>query len=340
MDRDILQEIDRVRDEARRQIAGTTDAAALEAWRVAYLGRKGKLLSLTRAISSLPADARPEAGRRVNALKKELEDLAADALGRVGRRQASQQNLSFPGRRIETGSLHPLTLVLREMVGIFSSMGFGVALGPDIETDFNNFEALNMPPDHPARDVWDTFFLDRRAGVLLRTHTSPVQVRVMQRMKPPLRIVAVGRCFRRDAFDASHSPVFHQMEGLMVGDGISFAHLKGVLVHFISRFFGPQVSVKFTPSYFPFTEPSAEVSISCVICAGAGCPTCGQTGFLEILGAGMVHPQVFRNVGYDPRKVTGFAFGMGIERSAMIRYGISDIRHFTQNDLRVLRQFS
>jgi len=226
------------------------------------------------------------------------------------------------------------------MVGIFSSMGFGVALGPDIETDFNNFEALNMPPDHPARDVWDTFFLDRRTGILLRTHTSPVQVRVMQKMKPPLRVVAVGRCFRRDAFDASHSPVFHQMEGLMVGDSISFAHLKGVLVHFVSQFFGPEVSVKFTPSYFPFTEPSAEVSISCVLCAGAGCPTCGQSGFLEILGAGMVHPQVFRNVGYDPRKVTGFAFGMGVERSAMIKYGISDIRHFTQNDLRVLRQFS
>jgi len=197
-----------------------------------------------------------------------------------------------------------------------------------------------MPQDHPARDVWDTFFLDRRAGILLRTHTSPVQVRVMQTLTPPLRVVAIGRCFRRDAFDASHSPVFHQMEGLMVGEGISFANLKGVLVQFISRFFGEKVSVRFTPSYFPFTEPSAEVSISCVICSGSGCPTCGQSGFLEILGSGMVHPQVFRNVGYNPSRVTGFAFGMGIERIAMLKYGVTDIRHFTQNDLRVLNQFS
>ncbi|HOL66619.1 MAG TPA: phenylalanine--tRNA ligase subunit alpha, partial [bacterium] len=250
------------------------------------------------------------------------------------------QNLSFPGKEIFPGCLHPLTQTTRLMVNIFVRMGFGVYTGPDMETDYYNFEALNMPADHPARDMWDTFYLNEQHTRLLRTHTSPVQIRVMEKMKPPFRIVAVGRCFRRDPLDASHSPVFHQMEGLMVGSDISFSQLKGLLIYFCQELFGSETRVKFLPSYFPFTEPSAEVSISCVICKGTGCATCGRTGWLEILGCGMVHPRVFRAVGYDPETVTGFAFGMGIERIAMLRHGIADIRFFLQNDLRFIRQLS
>jgi phenylalanyl-tRNA synthetase alpha chain len=218
-------------------------------------------------------------------------------------------------------------------------MGFGIAEGPEIETDYYNFTSLNTPEEHPARDIWDTFYIDKKNNILLRTHTSPVQVRIMEKYKPPLRIIAPGKCFRRDAFDSSHSPMFHQIEGLMVDKNIKFIHLKGILSYFIHEFFKKEVKVVFSPSYFPFTEPSAEVSISCVICDGKGCSTCGNTGFLEILGCGMVHPNVFKNVGYDIENYTGFAFGMGVERLAMLKYGIDDIRHFYFNDLRFLEQF-
>ena len=219
-------------------------------------------------------------------------------------------------------------------------MGFGVVTGPEIETDYYCFTALNIPDEHPAKDVWDTFYISEKDKVLLRTHTSPVQVRIMEKTEPPLRVVAVGKCFRRDDVDSTHSPVFHQMEGLMVDEGINFAHLKGILTHFITQMFGDSVKVKFTPSFFPFTEPSAEVSMSCNVCKGKGCSTCHNNGYIEVLGCGMVHPQVFRNVGYDTAKYTGFAFGMGIERLAIIKYGITDIRYFYQNDLRFIRQFS
>ncbi len=332
----ILAEITDIETRARREIAAASPAE-LEAWRVAYLGRKGKVLALTSFLPSLAPADKPEIGRRVNQLKQTLTALYEEKT-RHTEQSRRKENLSFPGKRPTPGYLHPLTRVTRELVEIFSALGFGVHTGPDVETDYYNFEALNMPEDHPAKDMWDTFYLDYGQKVLLRTHTSPVQIRFMKKNQPPFRIVAVGRCFRRDALDARHSPVFHQMEGLMVGQDIQFAHLKGVLVHCMHRLFGKDVKVKFNPAYFPFTEPSAEVSISCIICGGKGCATCGQAGWLEILGAGMVHPQVFRNVGYDADGITGFAFGMGIERIAMLKYGIHDIRYFLQNDIRFIEQ--
>ncbi|MCM8756915.1 MAG: phenylalanine--tRNA ligase subunit alpha [Candidatus Omnitrophica bacterium] len=334
-----FEEIEKIKQEAQVEINQAGDLSQQETWRVKYLGRKGRLAVLTSLLANSPAEIRPKLGQAVNELKNYLQALLKK-VSKEKKVSRKGKNLSLPGKPAISGLLHPLTLTTRRMVEIFVRMGFGVYTGPDIETDFNNFEALNMPVDHPARDMWDTFYLNQEGTLLLRTHTSPVQIRVMKELTPPFRVVAVGRCFRRDLLDASHSPVFHQLEGLMVGKRISFAHLKGILIYFCQELFGKQTRVNFTPSYFPFTEPSAEVSISCVICRGQGCPTCSRTGWLEILGCGMVHPQVFRKVGYNPDEFSGLAFGIGIERTAMLLHGITDIRFFLQNDLRFLRLFT
>ena len=306
-----------------------------------FFGRKGLFADITSKIPHISPELRSETGKKINSAKKQLMQMFEEKLGFLKNKEASDTDVNFtiPGIIPDVPNLNPITLVSREIVGIFQKLGFGIHVGPEIETDFYNFEALNMPEDHPARDMWDTFYLDEDRKLLLRTHTSPVQVRVMQKISPPLRIIAIGKTFRRDAFDASHSPVFHQVEGLMVDKNITFSNLKAVLIFFLRELFGSRVRVRFLPSYFPFTEPSAEISISCVICGGKGCQTCGNAGWLEILGAGMVHPEVFRKSGLDCKNITGFAFGAGIERIAMLKYGIDDIRQFYLNDKRFIQQF-
>lgn len=306
------------------------------------LGRKGKLTHLLRSVRELPPEERRQTGEQANTVKQELEAKIEELLVRLHdeatqRALAQEQvDITLPGTPLPPGRLHPITQVMEQVVAIFTRMGFQVAEGPQVELDYYNFEALNIPRDHPARDMHDTFYFSDE--VLLRTHTSPVQIRVMERSQPPIQIIAPGAVYRRDS-DISHTPLFHQVEGLMVDVGISFAHLKGVLTFFVHEMFGEGTQVRFRPSFFPFTEPSAEVDIGCVICQGKGCRVCKGSGWLEILGAGMVDPEVFRVVGYDPEEVTGFAFGMGIERIAMLKYGINDIRLFFTNDLRFLRQF-
>jgi len=341
MDREeILNKCKEVLNRGKEEIEKVVHEVDFENWRIKFLGRKGEINRLFSLLSSLKDDLKPVVGKEINEIKNTLISIFEEKKRKIQKETSEGKfNLSFPGKTPEFGNIHPLTKIMREMSGIFEKMGFGIFTGPEIETDYYNFEALNTPDDHPAKDIWDTFYLDYKNKILLRTHTSPVQIRVMEKLKPPFRIIALGKCFRRDAFDASHSPVFHQMEGLMVDKNINFSHLKGVLSYFLKEIFGEKIKVKFTPSYFPFTEPSAEVSISCVICGGKGCSTCGNSGFLEILGCGMVHPQVFRNVGYDPEEISGFAFGMGVERIAMLKYKINDIRIFYQNDLRFLHQF-
>lgn len=328
-----------LKSEALAAVGAAKNTQDLEAVRVRILGRKGELTTVLRTLKDLPEDERRSLGQAANALKEELESLIetkSEELGRV--KKSSKIDLTLPGRKRFHGYLHPLTIVTNRIVEIFTSMGFEEIRGPEVETDWYNFEALNIPEGHPARgEMFGNFYLP--GGLLLRSHTSPVQIRAMEKMKPPVRVIAPGRVFRRDAFDASHSPVFHQVEGLYVDEGVSFADLKGTLEVFSQEMFGEDIRVKFSPSYFPFTEPSAELSISCVICGGEGCSMCSHTGWLEILGSGVVHPQVLRNVGYDPKKVRGFAFGMGIERIAIIKYGIDDIRNFYNNDMRFLRQF-
>ena len=282
-------------------------------------------------------------GAAANEAKRDLEALLEARLAEARERERRQQralarpDLTLPGRRPARGVRHPLTQVRDEIVAVFAGLGFSVAEGPEIETDYYNFEALNLPPDHPARDMQDTFYFS--ADTLLRTHTSPVQIRVMQAQRPPVRIIVPGRVYRRDA-DITHSPMFHQVEGLAVDRDVSMADLKGTLELFARAMFGPGSRIRFRPSFFPFTEPSAEVDVLCFACAGRGCRVCKQSGWLEILGSGMVHPHVLRNVGYDPEEVTGWAFGMGIERVAMLKYGVDDIRLFFENDLRFLKQFA
>jgi phenylalanyl-tRNA synthetase alpha chain len=322
-------------------IDGAGDPEALEQIRIRILGRKGQLTEILRGLGALPPERRREIGQQSNALKakieaaleKRQEALRAILLGELAVREGI--DITLPGRPVGLGSLHPITATLYEIVEIFQRLGFAVAEGPEVELDYYNFEALNIPKDHPARDMQDTFYITDE--VLLRTHTSPVQIRVMQAQPPPVRIVVPGRVYRRD-LDPTHSPMFHQVEGLLVDRGVTFADLKGTLQTFVNEFFGRKTRLRFRPSYFPFTEPSAEVDIGCVMCNGAGCRVCKGGGYLEILGAGMVDPEVFRMVGYDP-ETTGFAFGMGVERIAMLRYGIDDIRLFFENDLRFLQQF-
>jgi phenylalanyl-tRNA synthetase alpha chain len=335
------QELKALEASALPAIDGAGDAEALEQIRIRILGRKGELTEILRGLGALPPEIRREVGQQANALKVRIEAalearqqaLRAALLDDLAVREAI--DITLPGRPIQRGSLHPITATLYEVVEIFQRLGFSVAEGPEVELDYYNFEALNIPKDHPARDMQDTFYITD--DVVLRTHTSPVQIRVMEAQPPPVKIVAPGRVYRRDA-DPTHSPMFHQVEGLLVDYGVSFADLKATLQAFVDQFFGAGTRLRFRPSYFPFTEPSAEVDIGCVMCSGAGCRVCKGSGYLEILGAGMVDPEVFRGVGYDP-EITGFAFGMGVERIAMLRYGIDDIRLFFENDLRFLQQF-
>ncbi|TMQ26754.1 MAG: phenylalanine--tRNA ligase subunit alpha [Candidatus Rokuibacteriota bacterium] len=337
--------VDAIAGEAREAIERAGSSTELEALRVRFLGRQGALTQLLRSLGTLPPEERPLVGAAANEVKRELEALLDSRLAAAVERERRQQrqqarlDLTLPGRRPPPGAIHPLTRVHDEIVSIFVGLGFSVAEGPEIETDFYNFEALNIPRDHPARDMQDTFYVSD--GTLLRTHTSPVQIRTMRaaRGAVPVKIIVPGRVYRRDVADASHSPVFHQVEGLAVDRHITMADLKGTLELFAREMFGPGSTVRFRPSFFPFTEPSAEVDVRCFMCAGKGCRAC-KDGWLEILGSGMVHPQVLRNGGYDPEEVTGWAFGMGIERIAMLRYGVDDLRLFFENDLRFLRQFA
>jgi len=314
----------------------------LKSVEVELFGKKGLISILRKKIPTLAAEKRKEAGRALN----ELASMYTEAVNRVGaelaaaekrRKMAAERvDVTLPGRYAPPGRAHPITTVMEDVVGIFQSMGFSVAEGPEVELDYYNFETLNIPKDHPARDMQDTFYVTDE--VLLRTHTSPVQIRVMRDTRPPVQIVAPGKVYRCDA-DVTHTPMFHQVEGFMVDRGINFGHLKGVLETFVEKMFGAGTATRFRPSFFPFTEPSAEVDIQCVMCGGKGCRVCKETGWLEVLGAGMVDPEVFRAVGYDPNEYSGFAFGIGIERMAMLKYGINDIRMFFENDVRFLRQF-
>jgi phenylalanyl-tRNA synthetase alpha chain len=327
---------------AREDIGRAATPRDLDEVRVKYLGKRGALTQLLRSLPGLSPEERPMVGREANEAKATIESELASRQGvlasaeRRARLAADRSDLTLPGRRVLPGGRHPLTQVHDEIVDVFTGMGFAVAEGPEVELDYYNFEALNIPKDHPARDMQDTFYVG--GEILLRTQTSPVQIRTMERQKPPVRIICPGRVYRRDA-DITHSPVFHQVEGLAVDRGISMGDLKGTLELFARELFGPDSRIRFRPSFFPFTEPSAEVDVLCVLCKGGGCRVCKGSGWLEILGSGMVHPRILRNMGYDTEEVTGWAFGMGIERVAMLRYGIDDIRLFFENDLRFLSQF-
>jgi phenylalanyl-tRNA synthetase alpha chain len=335
--------VEAVAGEARAAIAGAASSAELQSLRVKYLGRSGALTQILKSLAALPAEERPAVGAAANAAKRELEALLETRLAETAeaerrrQRERERPDLTLPGRRPPRGGVHPLTRVREEIVAVFMGLGFSVAEGPQIETEFYNFEALNIPRDHPARDMQDTFYLS--PDTLLRTHTSPVQIRAMRAQRPPVRIIVPGTVYRRDA-DITHSPMFHQVEGLAVDRNVTMADLKGTLELFARELFGARSKIRFRPSFFPFTEPSAEVDVLCFLCGGEGCRVCKQSGWLEILGSGMVHPQVLRNVGYDPEEVTGWAFGMGIERIAMLKYGVDDIRLFFENDLRFLKQFA
>ncbi|MGB9783362.1 MAG: phenylalanine--tRNA ligase subunit alpha [Moorellaceae bacterium] len=340
----MLEVIDAIREKALAEMAKVDSLEAWETVRIKYLGKKGELTQILRGMGQLPPQERPRVGQRANEVREELEEALALAKARLleqekeRRFQKEKLDVTLPGRPLPRGYRHPLNAVLEEIKDIFLGLGFAVAEGPEVETDYYNFTALNLPPDHPARDMQDSFYLS--PNVLLRTHTSPVQVRVMEAMRPrlPIRIIAPGKVYRRDD-DATHSPMFHQVEGLLVDRRVTFGDLKGILMAFVHQMFGPEVEVRFRPSYFPFTEPSAEVDISCVMCRGQGCRVCKQTGWLEILGSGMVHPKVLAMAGYDPEEASGFAFGLGVERIAMLKYGIDDLRLFFENDLRFLKQF-
>lgn len=333
-------DIMRLKEEALSAVAAATGTEALEAVRVKYLGRKGMLPQIMKELKGLDPAERSEAGRRANEFKQAIS--AALAGGRTEASPVQEGSASFdlslPGRWPLQGSKHPISMVIDEATRIFGRAGFTVAEGPDVETVYHNFEALNTPAHHPALDKLDTFWLE--SGELLRTQTSPVQIRVMENTKPPIRIITPGRCYRRDTTDATHSANFHQIEGLYVDTDVSLADLKGVLSYFAREMMGPSVGVRFRPHFFPFTEPSVECDFSCHLCDGKGCPVCKHSGWIEIAGAGIVDPRVFRRVGYNPEEVSGYAFGMGVERIAMIKYGISDIRTLYENDLRFLRQFA
>ncbi len=335
------QTIVRLRDEATQQLTQISNAADLEEFRIRYLGRKGLFGTIMRELGTVSAEERPRLGQLANSVKAAIEDLFAEkqtALAGDTRTKKGQGSIdiSLPGRYPEQGRLHPVTQIMNEVCAIFEALGFSVAEGPDVEQDHYNFEALNIPAHHPARDMHDSFYVSE--SILLRTHTSPMQARIMEACQPPLRVIAPGKVYRCDS-DITHTPMFHQVEGFLVDTKVSFADLKGVLTIFTQKMFAKDLALRFRPSFFPFTEPSAEVDIACVICGGAGCRVCKQTGWLEILGAGMIDPEVFRMVGYDPEVYSGFAFGLGIERIAMLKYGINDIRLYYENDLRFLSQF-
>lgn len=331
-----------LQQDALKALQDAVDLKSLQDVRVGILGKKGALTGVMKGMRDLSPDDRPAVGNLVNGLKSRFEEaftLRQDELQtqEIAERLASEKiDVTMPGRKRATGSLHPVTLVTNEIVDIFSRLGFTVEEGPEIEQDFYNFEALNIPKDHPARDMQDTFYISE--DLVLRTHTSPVQIRTMMNAEPPVRVIAPGTVYRRDS-DLTHSPMFHQIEGFLVDTKVTFGDLKGILTHFLNEFFGDGLEVRFRPSFFPFTEPSAEVDIECVICGGKGCRVCSGTGWLEILGCGMIDPAVFDSVRYDPSKYSGFAFGMGLERIAMLKYGVNDLRLFFENDLRFLKQF-
>jgi phenylalanyl-tRNA synthetase alpha chain len=338
----LKEQLIRLRDETIQNLEKSKDIAELNDLRVRILGKKGELTQILRKMGELSPEERPVIGKLVNEVKDELEEeffRKTEQIKRIVMEKKLEEefiDVTIP-TEVNIGSKHPLTLVLDEIRDIFLGLGYQVVEGPEIELDYYNFEALNTPEDHPARDMQDTFYITEE--ILLRTQTSPVQVRTMEKQKPPLKIIAPGRVFRSDAVDATHSPMFHQVEGLAIGENITMGDLKGTLVKFVKEMFGQDRKARFRPHFFPFTEPSAELDISCLECQGKGCRICSYTGWLEILGCGMVHPNVLLNVGYDPKTINGFAFGMGVERIAMLKYGINDLRLFFENDLRFLKQF-
>jgi phenylalanyl-tRNA synthetase alpha chain len=334
----MLEKIKQLENQFKEDISRIHSLPELESIRIRYLSRKGAIAGLFLELKNAAESERPKIGKHLNDIKNSFTS-RLEALQISWRSDASEEkpDLSLPGRRPFVGRSHPLTRILDEIKSIFVAMGFVIEDGPEIETDYYNFEALNIPRDHPARDMQDTLYITE--DIVLRTHTSPVQVRVMERQKPPVRIIAPGRVYRRDTPDASHSPFFHQVEGLVVDEGINFGDLKGVITAFAHKMFGTDIQVRFRPSFFPFTEPSAEYDFMCLFCRGKGCRVCKQTGWLEISGAGMVDPNVFKYVNYDAEKYTGYAFGMGVDRIAMLKYGIHDIRMFFENDVRFLEQF-
>lgn len=337
------EQLEKIRRAAAEALDAVESGEALEAVRVRFLGKKGELTAVLRGMGALTPEERPVIGQLANEARAFIESrieekkAAVAAKAREARLKSEVIDVTVPGRRKPSGRLHPLHQVLNEITAIFTGMGFSVAEGPDIETDYYNFEALNIPADHPARDTQDTFYIND--NIILRTQTSPVQIRVMEQTKPPIRMIAPGRVFRSDAVDATHSPVFHQIEGLVIDRGITMADLKGTLEAVVKGLYGPDAKIRLRPHHFPFTEPSAEVDVSCFACGGKGCGMCKGEGWIEILGAGMVHPKVLRVGGIDPEVYSGFAFGLGLERIAMFKYGIDDLRLFFENDLRFLRQF-
>lgn len=337
-----MENLGALTQEALELVDKAQDLQALDFVRVEYLGKKGKITDLLKGLGKLSAEERPAAGAEINAAKSAVQDRinhkkTALEAAEINTKLASETiDVTLPGRGQEAGGLHPVTRTLNRIADIFSKAGYQVAEGPEVEDDYHNFEALNIPGHHPARAMHDTFYVD--ASHVLRTHTSPVQVRTMESQEPPIRVICPGRVYRCDS-DLTHTPMFHQVEGLVVDQRISFADLKGTVDQFLKAFFEADVPVRFRPSYFPFTEPSAEVDIQCTQCSGKGCRVCKQSGWLEVMGCGMVHPNVFRASGIDPEKFTGFAFGMGVERLAMLRYGVNDLRLFFENDLRFLKQF-
>jgi phenylalanyl-tRNA synthetase alpha chain len=350
-------DIESIKTQIESDLQNINSPEVLEEFRVKYLGRKGIIAQLTNSMPNLPQEQRSSFGQEVNALKNKLLTLIADKQASIsaktGEPGKASCDIDMPGIAQGLGRLHPVTQVIDEICAIFMRMGFSVVEGPEIETEYNNFTGLNIPLEHPSRDVFDTFYLRRKDKLLLRSHTSPAQIRVMKSHKPPLAVVVPGRVYRPDAVDASHSFMFNQIEGFMVDKDIKFSDLKGILETFAKALFsaterggsaknsggGRDIKMRFRPHFFPFTEPSAEVDISCIICKGKGCSVCGKKGWLEILGSGMIHPNVFKHVGIDPKIYSGFAFGMGVERIAMLKYGINDIRLFFENDLRFLKQF-
>jgi len=337
-----MENLEALANEAKAAIEAAGDGAALEQLRVDYLGKKGQITALLKGLGKLSAEERPAAGAQINVVKQELQGLigqrkaALESAAVEAQLAAETIDVSLPGRGQSTGGIHPVTRTMERMEDFFAAIGFDVVEGPEIEDDYHNFEALNIPAHHPARAMHDTFYVDEHT--VLRTHTSPVQVRVMESQQPPLKIICPGRVYRCDS-DLTHTPMFHQVEGLLIDEHSSFADLKGVIEAFLREFFEKELEVRFRPSYFPFTEPSAEVDIQCVNCGGSGCRVCSQTGWLEVMGCGMVHPKVFEHSGIDTERYSGFAFGMGVERLAMLRYGVNDLRLFFDNDLRFLEQF-
>lgn len=338
------EKLKEIKEQAEKEIKSLEDSEKLKEIQVKYLGKKGEITGVLRSMGKLSPEERPVIGKLANQVKEEISQLIEERKAllkereREGELNRERIDVTLPGTRPPVSRAHPLTLVMEEIEEIFLGMGFTIADGPEIETDYYNFEALNIPREHPARDMQDSFYITEE--ILLRTHTSPVQIRTMEKVAPevPLRIIAPGKVFRRDD-DATHSPMFHQVEGFAVDQDISMGDLKGTLLLFARQIFGESLEIRLRPSFFPFTEPSAEVDISCVICGGGGCRVCGQSGWLEVLGAGMIHPRVLEVSGYDPNKVTGYAFGMGVERIAMLKYNIDDLRLFFTNDLRMLKQF-